>query len=287
MNNPEYIDINGREVRNQMFQELQAEVQNIKSDIKPKLAFILVGSNPASLSYINQKQKACRQIGFEYDFLQFPEETPEHKLLQEIFELNENPEVHGVMVQLPLPAHISADTISSSISPEKDVDGFHPFNQGLVFTNSATENTLVPCTPKGIMKLLDFYQIPLTGSNAVVVGRSQIVGRPISSMLLNHGATVTTCHSKTKDLKSHTQEADILVVATGFKHLIKADMVKQGAVVIDVGFSKVEDDIYGDVDYQDVAPKTSYITPVPGGVGPMTVACLMENLLIAYRNQNS
>jgi methylenetetrahydrofolate dehydrogenase (NADP+)/methenyltetrahydrofolate cyclohydrolase len=285
---PEYQIINGREVRDSIYKDLKSQVSKIQNSIKPQLTFILVGNNPASHSYIRQKQKACNLIGYEYDFKHFPETLKEQELIQEIFELNEDPSVHGIMVQLPLPNHISADTISSSIDPAKDVDGFHPINQGIVSSGSSNpDQNLEPCTPKGIIRLLQHYKIPIQGADATVVGRSQIVGKPVSSMLLNHGATVTTCHSKTKDLKFHTSKADILVVATGQRHMIKADMVKPGAVVIDVGFSKVEDDIYGDVDFLNVAPITSYITPVPGGVGPMTVACLMENLMIAYQNQTS
>lgn len=288
MNTPEYKLIDGRKVRDEIFQKLETQVSQIQSPIKPKLAFILVGNSPASHSYIKQKQKACRKIGFEYDFLKFPETIQEPELLEKLFELNEDPNTHGIMVQWPLPKHINPHLLSSTIAPEKDVDGFHPQNQGLVFMgNSNPDTALQPCTPKGIIKLLDYYNINIQGTDSVVVGRSQIVGKPIAAMLTNYGSTVTVCHSKTKDLQANTKRADILVVATGFKHLIKSDMVKSGAVVIDVGFSKVEDDIYGDVDFDGVAPVSSYITPVPGGVGPMTVACLMENLWIAYTNQTS
>lgn len=288
MNKPVYKLINGRLVRDKIFQDLNKKVQNITSEAKPKLAFILVGNNPASHSYIRQKQKACRAIGYEYDFLHFPETITELELLQELFILNDDPTIHGIMVQWPLPGHINTSLISETIRPEKDVDGFHPQNQGLLMTGSShPETTLQPCTPKGIIKLLNHYKITIPGADAVVVGRSQIVGKPVASMLTNLGATVTICHSKTKDLKSHTKRADILIVATGARHLIKENMVKPGVVVIDVGFSKVENDIYGDVDFDQVAPQSSHITPVPGGVGPMTVACLMENLWIAYSNQTS
>ena len=280
--------IDGRKVRDQIFSNLKQEVEKLKYESKPKLAFVLVGNNPASHSYIRQKQKACREIGFEYDFKHFPESIQEHELLQVILDLNEDKQTHGVMVQLPLPNHINPDVINSSIDPAKDVDGFHPLNQGIVFLGDFDEQTqLQPCTPKGIIKLLDHYQVDIQGKNAVVIGRSQIVGKPISALLLHRGATVTVCHSKTKDLAAHTKQADILVVATGIRHLVKADMIKDGVIIIDVGFSKVEDDIYGDVDFESVFPKASMITPVPGGVGPMTVACLMENLFTAYQNQTS
>lgn len=283
---PKIID--GRKVRDQIFSNLKQEVEKLKYESKPKLAFVLVGNNPASHSYIRQKQKACREIGFEYDFKHFPESIQEHELLQVILDLNQDKQTHGVMVQLPLPNHINPDVINSSIDPSKDVDGFHPLNQGIVFLGNFDEQTqLQPCTPKGIIKLLDHYQVDIQGKNAVVVGRSQIVGKPISALLLHRGATVTVCHSKTKDLAAHTKQADILVVATGIRHLVKADMVKEGAIIIDVGFSKVEDDIYGDVDFDSVLPKASQITPVPGGVGPMTVACLMGNLFTAYQNQTT
>lgn len=288
MNKAEYTLIDGRKVRDEIFQDLKEKVQSITSETKPKLAFILVGNNPASHSYIRQKQKACRKIGYEYDFLHFPQTITELELLQELFKLNDDPKTHGIMVQWPLPDHINTSLISETILPQKDVDGFHPQNQGLLITGSADpEKNLQPCTPKGVIKLLKHYNLEVQGKDAVVVGRSQIVGKPVASMLTNLGATVTICHSKTKDLQSHTKRADILVVATGYKHLIKSDMVKSGAIVIDVGFSKVEDDIYGDVDFDQVSPHTSHITPVPGGVGPMTVACLMENLWIAYTNQTS
>lgn len=283
---PKIID--GRKVRDQIFSNLKQEVEKLKYESKPKLAFVLVGNNPASHSYIRQKQKACREIGFEYDFKHFPESIQEHELLQVILDLNQDKQTHGVMVQLPLPNHINPDVINSSIDPSKDVDGFHPLNQGIVFLGDFDEQTqLQPCTPKGIIKLLDHYQVDIQGKNAVVIGRSQIVGKPISALLLHRGATVTVCHSKTKDLTAHTKQADILIVATGIRHLVKADMVKDGVIIIDVGFSKVEDDIYGDVDFDGVLPKASQITPVPGGVGPMTVACLMENLFTAYQNQTT
>lgn len=278
--------LDGKLVRSHIVEDLKQKVSSIPDEERPHLTFILVGNNPSSLSYIRQKQKACQAIGFQYEFLHFPESITEPELLQKIFDLNDDPSTHGIMVQLPLPKHIDPSIISSTIDPIKDVDGFHPTNQGNLFTGKYNpERTMIPCTPKGIIKLLNHYNINPSGKKAVVVGRSQIVGKPVAAMLLNAGATVTICHSQTKDLAQETTQADILVVAIGKPNFITDDMVKPDTVVIDVGFSKVEDDIYGDVDQKGVAAKASFLTPVPGGVGPMTVACLMDNLYLAYKAQ--
>lgn len=286
MNNLSNI-IDGKAVSIKILDDLKSKIDKLQNEVKPHLTFVLVGNNTSSLSYIRQKQKACQKIGIEYKFLHFPESILEQELLQTIFDLNESPETHGIMVQLPLPKHIDPTLISSTINPDKDVDGFHPLNQGNLFLGNVYPHNLIPCTPKGVIRLLQEYNVEIQGADAVVVGRSSIVGKPAASLLSLNGATVTICHSKTKDLTHYTKNADIIVVATGQKHLLKGDMVKPGVVVIDVGFSKVENDIYGDVDFDSVSPKAKLITPVPGGVGPMTVTCLMENVYQAFINQTS
>ena len=244
--------------------------------IVPGLAVILVGDNPASKVYVGQKEKGCLEAGFASFLHRLPETTSQEELLALIDKLNADKTVHGILVQLPLPRQIDPDTVLSAIRPEKDVDGFHPVNIGrLVAGLPASE----PCTPKGILRLLKSTGIPLAGKEAVVIGRSNIVGKPVALMLLAESATVTICHSKTADLAEHARRADILVAAIGKPRFVTADMVKEGAVVIDVGINRLEEGLVGDVDYEPVAEKASWITPVPGGVGPMTIAMLLENTL--------
>ena len=244
--------------------------------IGPGLAVILVGDNPASKVYVGQKEKGCLEAGFASFLHRLPETTSQEELLALIDKLNADKTVHGILVQLPLPRQIDPDTVLSAIRPEKDVDGFHPVNIGrLVAGLPASE----PCTPKGILRLLKSTGIPLAGKEAVVIGRSNIVGKPVALMLLAESATVTICHSKTADLAEHARRADILVAAIGKPRFVTADMVKEGAVVIDVGINRLEEGLVGDVDYEPVAEKASWITPVPGGVGPMTIAMLLENTL--------
>jgi len=244
--------------------------------IVPGLAVILVGDNPASKVYVGQKEKGCLEAGFASFLHRLPGTTSQEELLALIDKLNADKTVHGILVQLPLPRQIDPDTVLAAIRPEKDVDGFHPVNIGrLVAGLSASE----PCTPKGILRLLKSTGIPLAGKEAVVIGRSNIVGKPVALMLLAESATVTICHSKTADLAEHARRADILVAAIGKPRFVTEDMVKEGAVVIDVGINRLEEGLVGDVDYEPVAEKASWITPVPGGVGPMTIAMLLENTL--------
>lgn len=253
--------------------------------LKPTLAVILVGENPASLTYVKHKRRACERSGVEYKEFRFPDSISQESLLQKIQQLNEDDEINGMIVQLPLPDHIYVPEVIRAIDPKKDVDGFHAYNLGKMFLSPEFED-LPPATPSGIIKLLDHYDIPIQGKEAVVVGHSNIVGKPISTMLLNRNATVTTCHIFTQDLAIHTRRADILVVAVGKEKLITADMVKEGVVVVDVGINRnSEGKLCGDVDFEAVSKKASYITPVPGGVGPMTIAALILNTVRAAERQ--
>jgi len=256
---------------------------NIKSiieskKISPSLAVILVGNDPASLTYVRNKTKECLEIGISPKDYHLPEDTSEEKLLELIGNLNKDNDIDGILVQLPLPKHINTNKILNAISPYKDVDGFHPENVGKLMIGTPF---IEPCTPKGVIRLLEHYGISVEGKRAVVLGRSNIVGKPMAIMLLHRNATVTICHSKTKDLSEITKQADILVSAIGIPNSVKADMIKKDAVVIDVGINKVEENgkskLVGDVDFENVKEVASYITPVPGGVGPMTRAMLLEN----------
>ena len=275
--------LDGKEVSRIYREKIKEEVeQYLKRGFrKPSLAVVLVGNDPASWVYVSNKRKACQKVGIESLFYHLAEETPQEELLKLVRELNENPEVDGILVQLPLPKHINPQKVIETIRPDKDVDGFHPENMGKLVAN--LESGFIPCTPLGIKLLLEHYGIDVKGKDVTVVGAGYIVGKPLSVLLLNMNATVTTCHIYTKDLKEHTLKADILVSATGVPHLIKEDMVKEGAVVVDVGISKVGDKIVGDVDFERVKEKAGYITPVPGGVGPMTITALLLNTLKAYK----
>ncbi len=280
--------LDGKLVAQELYTKLLGDVQALKAkDIQPKLVIILVGDDPASQSYIRSKTKASEKLGIESELITYkPDEIDTPRLIAKINELNNDDSVNGILVQLPLPDHIYEPEIIKAISPIKDVDGFTAYNIGKMFLSTDFEE-LAPCTPLGIIRMLEHYNIDVTGKEAVVVGRSNIVGKPAAVMLLNRGATVTACHSKTKDLKFHTSRADILVVAVGKSKLITADMVKEGAVVIDVGMNRNEKGkLEGDVDFENVKNKASYITPVPGGCGLMTVACLMENVVKATIKQN-
>jgi methylenetetrahydrofolate dehydrogenase (NADP+)/methenyltetrahydrofolate cyclohydrolase len=276
--------LDGKEVSKIYRERLKKEIDQLreKGYRKPSLAVVLVGNDPASQVYVNNKRKACSKVGIESLFYHLPEDTTEEKLLSLVKELNENPEVDGILVQLPLPKHINPQKVIETIRPDKDVDGFHPENMGKLIAN--LDSGFIPCTPLGIKILLEHYGIDVQGKDTTIVGAGYIVGKPLSVLLLNQNATVTTCHIYTKDLKKHTLNADILISATGVAHLIKADMVKEGAVVIDVGISKKDGKIVGDVDFEKVKEKASYITPVPGGVGPMTVTALLLNTFKAYKN---
>ncbi len=251
-------------------------------DVKPGLAVVIVGDDPASHVYVRNKKRGCEEVGFRSWVYELPENIREEELLSLIDKLNAESDVHGILVQLPLPDHINEETVTERIAPEKDVDAFSSYNAGRLFKG---EPGLIPCTPHGIMVMLEHYGISVRGKRCVVVGRSNIVGKPVAQLLLAADGTVTVCHSKTKDLASVTRDADILVCAVGKANFITADMVKPGAVVIDVGMNRNEEGkLCGDVDFAHVANTASYITPVPGGVGPMTISMLLENTLLAAGN---
>lgn len=285
--------LDGKKTSQELKQEIATEVAVLREQGKkvPHLAAVIVGSDGASLTYVSSKVKACEQVGFQSTLVKLPEETTQEALLEKVNELNQNLDIDGYIVQLPLPKHIDEEKILLAIDPKKDVDGFHPAN----FGRMALElESFIPATPYGIMQLLERYDIDTQGKHAVVIGRSHIVGRPISILLSQKGgyanATVTLAHSRTKDLKALVLQADIVVSALGVPNFVTADMIKPGAVIIDVGITRVQDDstpmgyrIVGDVDFDNVAPKASYITPVPGGVGPMTIAMLLKNTLLARR----
>lgn len=266
-----------KKVSQHIREDVTTEVETLrnKSGITPGLAAVLVGDNPASEIYVRNKRKACEQVGIYSEEHRLSKETTQSELLSLIDTLNQDENIHGILVQLPLPEQIDSTTILRSVSPLKDVDGFHPENVGLLVEGNPR---FVSCTPNGIMKMLDFYNIEIKGKEAVVVGRSNIVGKPTAVLLLHRHATVTICHSRTIRLDEVTRRADILVAAIGRPHFITGDMVKEGAVVIDVGINRnKEGKLIGDVDFEKVKEKASYITPVPGGVGPMTIAMLLWN----------
>lgn len=247
------------------------------------LAVIIVGEDPASKIYVANKKKACEALGILSEEYALSAETTEEQLLNLIDELNQKPSINGILCQLPLPRHLNEKQILNAISPEKDVDAFHPVNVGRIMIG---DYDFVPCTPAGIMEMLAYENIEVEGKACVVIGRSNIVGKPMGMLLLHKNGTVTICHSKTKNLKEICRTADILVAAVGKAKFVTADMVKDGAVVIDVGMNRVDGKLYGDVDFDAVAEKASAITPVPGGVGPMTIAMLMQNTLTAAKRQN-
>ena len=273
--------INGKEIAAQVRAELRSEIQALKekTGITPGLTVVLVGENPASLVYVRNKIKACEEVGINSVQHKLPETTTHEELLGLIRHLNASKDVHGILVQLPLPKQINEEEILEEISPSKDVDGFHPYNVGRLMIGNPV---LQPCTPYGVMRLLDSTGVDLSGKDAVVVGRSNIVGKPMAMMLLKRNATVTVCHSKTKDLVERVRKADILVAAIGRAEFIKGEWVKEGAVVIDVGMNRtMEGRLVGDVDFEGASERASFITPVPGGVGPMTIAMLLKNTVVA------
>jgi len=280
--------LDGKKVSEEIFIKLANEVSAMEIDhILPKLAVILVGNEPASLSYVRKKQKACAKTGIAWEQFDYETTVTTDELIAKIEELNADEKVHGILVQLPLPKHIYTPNIIRAIDPKKDVDGFTAYNLGKMFLSTDFED-LVPCTPLGVIRMFEYYDINVSGKEVVIVGHSNLVGKPLSIMLLNRNATVTTCHIFTKDLASHTRRADILCTAVGKANLITADMVKEGAVVVDIGFVKLPNGkLCGDVDFENVSKKVGYITPSPGGAGPMTVACLMENTVKAAKKLNN
>lgn len=289
--------LDGKKISNQIKAELAEQVSAMKQNGEkvPHLAAVLVGNDGASLTYVGSKVRSCKRIGFESTLIHLPEETTEEELLAKVDSLNTNAEIDGYIVQLPLPKHIDEQKVLMAVDPDKDVDGFHPTNFGKMALDM---ETFIPATPYGIMELLRRYDIETEGKHTVVIGRSHIVGRPISILMSQKGkaanATVTLTHSRTKNLKEFTQKADIIVSALGVPDFLKAHMVKEGVVIIDVGITRVPDDsrergyyLTGDVDFKQVSKKASYITPVPGGVGPMTIAMLLKNTLLARKRKSS
>lgn len=271
--------IDGKSLANKIHAGVASQVSKLKEEknIIPGLAVILVGDNPASHAYVKMKAKACKEVGFYSIVHEMPSTITQEEVIATIEMMNQNPRIDGILVQLPLPKHIDTTKILEVIDPRKDVDGFHPYNVGRMV---AGLDSFVACTPLGIMKMFEEYNIDLQGKDVCVVGASNIVGKPMANLLINANATVTVTHIFTKDLASHTRKADIVIVGTGVPKLIKKDMVKVGAIVIDIGINRLEDgSIVGDVDFAEVAPICSYITPVPGGVGPMTIAMLLSNTL--------
>lgn len=277
--------MNGNFVASIIKEEVKKEVEKLKSKgINPCLAVILVGHNKASEKYVSFKEKSCKEVGIKSLIFKFDDEAKEEEIANLIKELNSNRSVNGILVQLPLPARIRQKNILEKIDPFKDVDGFTPYCLGRLIMDNPL---FIPCTPKGVIKLLDFYNIPIERKKAVVIGRSIIVGKPLFLLLLKRNATVTLCHSKTEEIEEITKSADILCVAIGKPNFINAKMVKSGAIVVDIGINVTDyGKVVGDVDFDSVKEKASYITPVPGGVGPMTIATLMENTLIATKIQN-
>ena len=272
--------IDGKKISGEIKDELKKKVDNFKE--KPTLVVISVGDNPASKVYVGQKEKCANYIGLNYIHKHY-DEISDNELINNIEKLNKDKKVNGIIVQLPLPKGMNETRIVNTIIPEKDVDGLTYLNAGLLLNN---ETSLVSCTPKGIMELLKREKVQIEGANAVVIGRSILVGKPMMNLLINANATVTLCHSKTKDLEKITRKADILIVAIGKKHFITKEMVKKGSVVIDVGINRIDGKLYGDVNYDDVYAKVKKITPVPGGVGPMTVVMLMKNVIESFETQN-
>jgi methylenetetrahydrofolate dehydrogenase (NADP+)/methenyltetrahydrofolate cyclohydrolase len=264
--------LDGKKIAEKRLEILKEEIED--SGLSPRLATVIVGADPASQMYIRMKHRACGQVGIGSVGMELPGDATTDQVLKTVAQLNNDPDIHGILVQLPLPKQVDFERVIAAVHPEKDVDGFHPFNLGLLFS---ARPRFVPCTPQGIMTLLAEYRIELAGTRAVVVGRSIEVGRPMSALLTNADATVTLCHSKTKNLAGETRQADILVSATGKAQFITREMVKNGVVVIDVGINQMNGKLVGDVDFEAVATIASAITPVPGGVGPMTIATLMEN----------
>ena len=274
--------LDGKKVSAKVREDLKLEVDNLKKEgINPKLAVIMVGNDPASKVYVRNKNKACEEIGIEYEEFLLDKETTMEELLNVIDNLNKNQNIDGILLQSPIPKHLDINKAFRAILPEKDVDGFHPINAGKL---SIGEKCFVPCTPHGVVKIIEEYNIETEGKNVVIVGRSNIVGKPLIQCMLQKNATVTVCHSKTRNLEEFTRKADILIVAIGKQKFITENMVKEGVVVIDIGINRNEEGkLVGDVDFDNVSKKASYITPVPGGVGPMTVAMLMENVVEAAK----
>lgn len=277
--------LDGKALAKKIRDEVKIETAKLINEkhITPGLAVVLVGNDPASAAYVGMKSKACKEAGIYSIVHEMPETISQENILEIISMMNKNPNIDGILVQLPLPSHVDTTAILEAIDPAKDVDGFHPYNVGRVV---AGLDGFIPATPYGVMELLKEYNIDPTGKDVCVVGASNIVGKPMATLLLNANATVTVCHIHTKDLKAHTSKADIICVGVGVVNLIKEDMVKDGAIIVDIGINRLDDGrLVGDVDYENVSSKCSYITPVPGGVGPMTIASLLKNTIKAAKNR--
>lgn len=277
------IILDGKVVRDEIAKDLSSKIQNLST--KPKLAIIQVGDNAESNTYIGQKVKFGEKIGVIVEHKKFPENISQADLIHELSTMNHEPSIHGIIVQLPLPKSLDKNSVLESIAPEKDVDGLHSANVKKLFENDPTG--YIPATTRGVITLLEHYNIPIAGCHAVIIGRSSLVGKPTTLCLLNHDATVTVCHSKTQDLAAITKTADIIISAVGKPGLITKDHVSKGQVIIDVGTTVVDGKLKGDVAFEEVEPIVKYISPVPGGTGPLTVASLFQNLLLAYNNQNA
>ncbi len=279
--------IDGKKVSSELLKEIKQKIETEK--LNPKLAVILVGDNPASHTYVNIKQKRGKEIGINVDVIKYPPSVKQEEIINKIRELNNDKDTNGIIVQLPLPEHLNEEEITNTIKPEKDVDGLTFYNLGRLFAGA--KPYFLPCTPAGIMKLLDYYNIPLKGKKAVVIGRSNIVGKPVAMLLLSRHATVTICHSRTINLEEEIKQGDIIVAAVGKPEFIKGEYLKKGVVVIDVGINRIKrgdkNILVGDVEFESARSKAEYITPVPGGVGPMTVAMLMHNTIRAFLIQNA
>ena len=277
--------MDGKALSLKLKEQMKQRIEQLKQQgINPKLVVVLVGDNSASQVYVRNKHKSCGEVGIESEVITMPEQTTQQELLEVVERLNQDETVDGILVQLPLPKQIDEKTVLRSILPEKDVDGFHPVNVGLL---SIGDECFAPATPSGIIAMFQEYGINIAGKNCVVIGRSNIVGKPMAALLLKNNATVTICHSKTEDLASYTRRADVVIVATGRRHTLTADMVKEGAVVVDVGMNRNEQGkLCGDVDYEEVKEKASFITPVPGGVGPMNITELLENTIQAAQRHH-
>ena len=279
------VIIDGKELAKKTRANLKLECEELKQkNIKTKLAVIMVGEDPASKVYVRNKSKACEEVGIEYEEYLLKSETTQTELIELIEKLNKDKKTNGILLQSPIPSNLDINEAFKTIAPEKDVDGFNPINVGKLVLN---QDTFVSCTPYGIMKMFEEYNIDITGKNVVILGRSNIVGKPLIHCCLNKNATVTSCHSRTQDIAQKTREADVLISAIGKANFVTADMIKEGAIVIDVGINRLDKGkITGDVDFENVKEKASYITPVPGGVGPMTIAMLMNNVIKATKRQN-
>jgi len=276
--------LNGRKLADRLNVELQSQIESIfkKKRLRPKLVTILVGEDPASEIYVNIKHKTCKKVGIDSLMVSLPESISREELMSKIQELNEDDSIHGILLQLPLPDSLKEHTSEfiEYISPKKDVDGFHPLNRGKLFDYN---EELVACTPKGIIKLLEDAKVELQGKDVVIINRSNLVGKPLIFLFLKRNATITVCHTSTKDIESHMRRADILIVAVGVPNFVTKEKIKEGAILIDVGTNKIDGKLCGDVDFDDVLEKCGKITPVPGGVGPMTVSSLMQNTFIAFK----